>query len=82
MLRTPPSAISHPLEAEYCRALFIAASSKVMVCPFFTWMDADSKGKVFGLGAPPAREIRDGGERCCSSALFRRRERAVTELLH
>lgn len=60
--------IAHPLEAEYCRALFIAASSKVTVCPFFTSMDADWKGKVLGLGAPPANEIREGGDRCCSSA--------------
>lgn len=31
-------------------------------------MVADRKGKVLGLGAPPAKEMRDGGERCCSSA--------------
>lgn len=34
-------------------------------------MVAERKGKVLGLGAPPAREIRDGGERCCSSATRR-----------
>lgn len=60
--------LPHPLEAEYCRALFIVASSKVSVGPFFTSMDADRKGKVSGLGAPPAKEIRDAGDRCCSSA--------------
>lgn len=67
--------IPHPFEAEYCRALFIAVSSKVTVCPLFTVMDADWKGKVLGLGAPPAREIRDGGDRCCSSASSRWRWR-------
>ena len=68
-----PVSASHPLEAEYCRALFIATSSKVIVCPFFTWMVADWKGKVLGLGAPPAKEIREGGDRCCSSASYRGR---------
>ncbi len=67
--------VSHPLEAEYCRALFIAASSKVTVCPFFTLMLADWKGKVLGFGAPPAKEIRDGGDRCCSSASHRWEQR-------
>lgn len=57
------------MEAEYCRALFIIVSSKVTVLPFFTSMEADLKGKVLGLGAPPAKEIKDGGDRCCSSAL-------------
>lgn len=61
---------SHPLEAEYCRALFIVTSSKVTVCPFLTVMEADWKGKVLGLGAPPAKEISDGGDRCCSSASY------------
>lgn len=58
----------HPLEAEYCRARFMVASLKVTAGPSFTSMVADWKGKVLGLGAPPAREIRVGGDRCCSSA--------------
>lgn len=37
-------------------------------------MVVDWKGKVLGLGAPPAKEIRDGGDCCCSSALYRWRE--------
>lgn len=65
--------MAHPFEAEYCRALFISVSLNVTVCPFFTWMDADWKGKVFGFGAPPAREMRDGGDRCCSSASYGRK---------
>lgn len=65
------SQVSHPLEAEYCRALFIVTSLKVTFPPFFSSMVADWKGNVLGLGAPPAREMRDGGERCCSSALCR-----------
>lgn len=70
-----PVLVSHPFDAEYCRALIIITLFKVTACPFFTSMVADSKGKVLGLGAPPARLIRDGGERCCSSALHRWRER-------
>lgn len=61
-------AAPHPLEAEYCRARFMAASLKVTAGPSFTSMVAERKGKVLGLGAPPAREIRVGGDRCCSSA--------------
>ena len=71
---SPPILLSDPFEAEYCRALFIAVSLKVTASPFFTWMVADRKGKVLGFGAPPAKEIRDGGERCCSSASCRWRE--------
>lgn len=67
--------VSHPFDAEYWRALIIITLFKVTACPFFTSMVADSKGKVLGLGAPPAKEIRDGGERCCSSALHRWREK-------
>ncbi|TNN46700.1 hypothetical protein EYF80_043108 [Liparis tanakae] len=63
-----PGSTPHPLEAEYCSALFIVVSSKVSVAPLFSLMDADWKGKVLGLGAPPAKEMRDGGDRCCSSA--------------
>lgn len=58
----------HPLEAEYCSARFMAASLKVTAGPSFTSMVAERKGKVLGLGAPPAREMRVGGDRCCSSA--------------
>lgn len=61
----------HPLEAEYCRARFMPASLKVTACPFFTSIVADWKGNVLGLGAPPAREMRVGGDRCCSSASSR-----------
>lgn len=61
-------AAPHPLEAEYCRARFMAASLKVTAGPSFTSMVAERKGKVLGLGAPPASEIRVGGDRCCSSA--------------
>lgn len=35
---------------------------------------ADRKGNVLGLGAPPAKEMRDGGERCCNSALWDTKE--------
>lgn len=63
-----PTQVSYPLEAEYCRALFIVTSLKVTFPPFFSSMVADRKGNVLGLGAPPAKEMRDGGERCCSSA--------------
>lgn len=72
LLVSAPSALTpHPLEAEYCSALFIVTSLKVTFSPFFSSMVAERKGKVLGLGAPPAREIRDGGERCCSSATRR-----------
>lgn len=62
------AAALHPLEAEYCRARFMAASLKVTAGPSFTSIVADRKGNVLGLGAPPAREIKVGGDRCCSSA--------------
>lgn len=65
------SQVPHPLEAEYCRALFIVTSLKVTFSPFFSSMVADWKGNVLGLGAPPAKEMSDGGERCCSSALHK-----------
>lgn len=55
---------TYPAEAEYWRALFIVVSSNTMLAPFFTLMVADWKGKVLGLGAPPASEIRVGGDRC------------------
>lgn len=67
------------MEAEYCRALFIVTSLKVTFSPFFSSMVADRKGNVLGLGAPPAKEMREGGERCCSSALQGRCKRDEKE---
>lgn len=69
--------LTHPLEEEYCRALFIMVSSKVSISPFFTWMEQDWKGNVLGLGAPAAKEIMDGGDLCWISALGWRGARQI-----
>lgn len=58
----------YPAEAEYWRALFIKSSpiSTAFPCPMATV--AFLNGKTLGFGAPPAREMRDGGDLCINSA--------------
>lgn len=58
----------YPAEAEYWRALFIRSSpiSIGVPCPMSTV--ALLNGKTLGFGAPPAREMRDGGDFCINSA--------------
>lgn len=66
--------VLYPAEAEYWRALFIRSSPISIVAPSLMVMLAVLKGKVSGFGAPPAKEINDGGDFCINSAMKERKE--------
>lgn len=71
--------VKYPAEAEYWRALFIKSSPISTVVPSPMVMLAVLKGKVLGFGAPPAREISDGGDLCINSAKVKEKQKEKNE---